>query len=82
MQGDPFLSEQPITDLLAFHRWLKDIDKTPATGWRWRKRGWIPTINIAGRLYVSRQAIAEFERRAAAGEFAKEHITPKRRNTV
>jgi hypothetical protein len=78
MQGDPFLSDQAVSNLLAFDRWLKDIDRTPATGWRWRKRGWIPTVNIAGRVYVSRQAIAEFERRAAAGEFAKKHVTPKR----
>jgi hypothetical protein len=78
MQGDPFLPEQAVSNLLAFDRWLKDIDRTPATGWRWRKRGWIPTVNIAGRVYVSRQAIAEFERRAAAGEFAKKHVTPTR----
>jgi len=69
---------QTISNLLAFDRWLKDIDKTPATGWRWRKRGWINTVNICGRVFVSRQAIADFERRAAAGEFAKQHITPKR----
>jgi hypothetical protein len=78
MQGDPFLWEQPVSNLLAFDRWLKDIDKTAATGWRWRKRGWISTVNIAGRVYVSRQAIGEFEARAAAGEFAKQHVTPRR----
>jgi len=68
----------PTSDLVAFEAWLSSINRTPCTGWRWRKRGWIPTVNIAGRIYVSRQAIAEFERRATAGEFAKEHITPKR----
>ena len=79
MQGDPFLWEQPISNLRAFDRWLKDIDKTPATGWRWRKRGWINTVNICGRLYISRDEISRFETRAAAGEFSKLHKVPKRK---
>jgi hypothetical protein len=69
------------TDLLAYDAWLESIPISPATGWRWRKRGLIETINIYGRVYVSRSAIAEFERRAAAGEFSRAHVTPKRRNT-
>jgi hypothetical protein len=66
------------SDLVAYDEWLNQLSITQATGWRWRKRGWIPTVNICGRVYVSRSAIAEFERRAAADEFAKEHVTPKR----
>jgi hypothetical protein len=79
MQADPFLSHQAISNLLAFDRWLKDIDRTPATGWRWRKRGWIKTINVCGRLYISRDEINRFETRAVAGEFSKTHVTPKRK---
>jgi hypothetical protein len=73
----------PITasDLIAYDRWLESLPISPATGWRWRKRGLIETINIYGRVYVSRSAIAEFEARAAAGEFAREHKTPKRSGT-
>lgn len=67
------------SSIVAFENWLEEIDKTPATGWRWRKKGWIKTLNICGRLYVSRAAIAEFEQRAAAGEFAKVHQTPRRK---
>jgi hypothetical protein len=70
-----------IPDLIAYDAWLASLPISAATGWRWRKRGWIPTVNIAGRVYISRSAIAEFERRAAAGEFAQEHITPKRSGT-
>jgi len=66
----------PASDLLAYDSWLSAIDRAPATGWRWRKDGLIETINICGRLYVSRKAIAEFERRAASGEFSKTHKTP------
>ncbi len=73
----------PITasNLVAYDQWLASLPISAATGWRWRKRGWIPTINIAGRVYISRRAIAEFEGRAAAGEFAREHKTPKRTET-
>lgn len=72
-------SANPTSDLVAFERWLEEIGKTPATGWRWRQKGWFKTVNISGRLYISRAAIAEFERRAAAGEFAKVHQTPRRK---
>jgi len=46
------------------------------TAWRWRKKTWLHTINIAGRVYVTAESIAEFTRRAEAGEFAKEHKVP------
>jgi hypothetical protein len=67
MQGDPFLWEQPVSNLLAFDRWLQDFGRTPASGWRYRQRGWISTINIAGRLYVTRDEVARFEARAGGG---------------
>jgi hypothetical protein len=69
------------SDLIAYDHWLASLPISAATGWRWRQRGLIEVINIYGRCYVSRSAIAEFERRAAAGEFAKEHVTPKRSRT-
>ena len=72
------VTQSIASNLVALDRWRQELGKTSATIWRWRKKGWLEVINIAGRVYISRQAIAEFERRAAAGEFAKEHITPKR----
>ena len=68
-----------VSDLVALTKWLREIDKTAATGWRWRKLGYITTTNILGRLYVSREAIAKFERRAAAGEFSQVHKTPSKK---
>ena len=82
MQGDPSLSDQTVSNLLAFDRWLKDIDKTPATGWRWRKRGWIQTYNICGRVYVTRDEIKRFEARVMAGEFSQPHKTPNRKAAI
>ena len=43
---------------------------SPSTCWRYRRKGWLKTITIAGRHYITREAIAEFNCRAAAGEFA------------
>jgi hypothetical protein len=42
-----------------------------------RKRGWLTgVVNIAGRLYITDEGIAEFQRRAEAGEFAKDVSPP------
>ena len=71
----------PPGDLIAFDHWLSAIPVTSTTGWRWRKRGWIKTVNICGRVYVSRREIERFEGRAAAGEFSKTPRTPKRKET-
>ena len=50
------------------------------TAWAWRKKGILRTINIYGRVYIPAREITEFNRRAAAGEFAKEHQTPTTRS--
>jgi hypothetical protein len=68
--------QSPLSDLVAFEAWLSSINRTTVTGWRWRKLGWIEVINIAGRSYISRAAIAWFEAAAAAGRFARVHPTP------
>ena len=64
-------TNENIPKLISFNKWLADMGITSTTGWRWRKRGIIKTVNIYGRLYVSTDATAEFYRRAEAGEFAK-----------
>lgn len=62
----------PISSFVSFDDWLESLGKTRATGWRWRKtHPWLETTNIFGRLYISREVIGEFERRAVAGEFAQ-----------
>ena len=49
------------------------------TAWRWRRNGWLVTVNICGRQYLTDTAISEFVRRAEAGDFAKEHRVPRPR---
>jgi hypothetical protein len=63
---------------IAFQRFLRQIPVSDVTGWRWEKLGWIKTVNIAGRRYVTRAAVDEFNRRAVAGEFSRFHPTPTR----
>jgi hypothetical protein len=69
----------PASPIILFDRFLESLGITPATGWRWRKRGWVNTLNISGRVYIARAEISRFEERVAAGEFAKTHKTPKRK---
>ena len=65
-------------EIIAFDYWLSLLGRSKVTGWRWRRDGWIKTINIAGRLYIQRDEIDRFNARAARGEFAKELTVPTR----
>lgn len=62
--------------MVSLNRWVSDLGIAPVTAWRWRKRGLLETVNINGRLYLTRETIESFARRAQAGEFAKVHVTP------
>ena len=64
--------------IVSLQQWLADVGVTPCTAWRWRKKGWLKTVNICGRQYLTQEAIEEFKRRAAAGEFAQVHKVPAR----
>ena len=74
------LSKEPGNAPVALNIFLGNVGVDPITGWRWRKKGWLTTTNICGRLYLMPDAIAEFNRRAAAGEFAKAHKAPSRQS--
>jgi hypothetical protein len=64
--------------LQPFSKWLRNSGVAAVTGWRWRKKKYIKTLNIAGRLYVTQEAVVEFHRRAAAGEFSKNSTRPEK----
>lgn len=66
------LGHSPTGGIVSLKAYIKQAGISTITGWRWRKKGWLKTINIAGREYVRAEDIAEFERRAAAGEFSRE----------
>jgi hypothetical protein len=63
---------------LSLDKFMEQSGLSPATCWRYRKRGWLRTLVIAGRHYVSREAISEFNQRAARGEFAGVTAQPRR----
>lgn len=67
-----------MNEMTALSRWCEQVGVAPVTAWRFRKRGWLKTINIAGRLYVTAEAAKDFTRRAEAGEFAQQPKVPTR----
>ena len=70
------------TAVISLSKWLAQVGVTHITGWRWRRKGWLKTVNIAGRQYLTQEAIDEFHRRAVAGEFSQVHIVPSRKEGV
>jgi predicted site-specific integrase-resolvase len=75
-------NEKSENAVISLNKWLADVGVTPITAWRWRKKGWLRTVNIAGRQYVTQEAIEDFHRRAAAGEFAQIHKVPSRKEQL
>ncbi len=67
------------SSLFSFDEYLRGRGLTRTTGYRYRKQGLLTVVNIFGRLYVTRDEIEAFERKAIAGNFAKEAKTPSRR---
>jgi hypothetical protein len=63
---------------MALDRFMELSGLSAVTLYRWRKSGFLKTLNISGRLYVARSEIARFNARAAAGEFAKQIVRPPR----
>ena len=55
---------------ISLDLFMRQTGLSPASCWRYRKRGWLKTVVIANRHYVTREAIADFNKRAAQGEFA------------
>ena len=68
-------SDPPI----ALDKFIEQSGLSVVTVWRYPRAGWLNTLNICGRHYVTRSEIARFNARAAAGEFAKPPTKPKRR---
>ena len=36
----------PGTAVISLSKWMENVGITPCTAWRWRKKGWLKTINI------------------------------------
>jgi predicted site-specific integrase-resolvase len=68
--------------VISLQKWMEDVGVTACTVWRWRKKGWLTTVNIAGRQYLTQEEIEVFHRRAVAGEFAQYHKSPMRKEVT
>ena len=76
MQAQSLVDSDPP---IALDKFIRESGLSAVTLWRYRRAGWLTTLNIAGRHYVTRSEIARFNRRAAAGEFAKIRIIRSQR---
>jgi hypothetical protein len=70
----------PGQTVIAVGKLAAQMGRSPVTLWRWRREGWLKTIDIRGRPFVTADALAEFNRRAASGEFANK--TPSALNKL
>lgn len=68
--------QQHTTNLVLFNDLLRGLGRSESTGWRWRKEGLIATVNLCGKLYVTREEIRKFEARVISGEFSKPIAPP------
>ena len=70
-----FNDQAPLVSIATFCR---AIGRSPVTAWRWQKLGWLDaSVNIAGKPYLTREAIERWNDRARAGEFAKAPHAPR-----
>ena len=67
-----------IAGIISLKKWMALVGIEATTAWRWRKAGWLDTVNIAGRPYVTSEGVSRFKARVSTGEFAKVHPCPKR----
>jgi hypothetical protein len=78
---EPNCHETAVNDFqppMALSQFIEQTALSPTTVWRFRKKGFLRTINICGRHYVLRSEIARFNARAVTGEFAKTCNQPMR----
>ncbi len=62
----------------SFKTFCREAGISAVSGWRWRQKGYVKTINICGRPYITAQEVASFLTRAAAGEFECKPTLPRR----
>jgi hypothetical protein len=60
----------PTNELISAAKVQEELDVSAPTLRRRERQGLLTPINIYGKKYYRRDEVAEFERRAIAGEFA------------
>lgn len=72
-------NKENVFGLVALDNFQRESGLSNTTLWRYRRRGWLKTINIGGRMWLKKSEIARFEQRAESGEFSKPPVTPYRK---
>ena len=70
--GESNRRDDVASSLVALSSYRRQLGRSKATLWRYRKLGWLKCVNVLGKLYVTRESIAEFEAMMRSGELAKE----------
>jgi hypothetical protein len=70
--GEGNRRDDVASSLVSLSSYRRQLGRSKATLWRYRKLGWLKCVNVLGKLYVTREAIAEFEARVLNGDLAKE----------
>ena len=65
-------NQQSSSSLVSLTAYGRALNRSKATMWRYRKRGWLKPVNILGKLYLTRESITEFEARVLRGDFSKD----------
>ena len=64
-------STNPISKLVLAKTYRESMGVSDTTLWRWVKKGWLSSVNISGRLYITLESIEKFEEGSLSGVFAK-----------
>ena len=65
-------TSEHASGLVALAAYRRQLGLSKTTLWRYRRNNWLKTVNVLGKLYVTRESIAKFEARMLSGELAKE----------
>ena len=65
------------SELVSLDHYLQALGRTRSTFWRWERQGFVSSVNILGRKFITRQEIARFEAAAVRGELARERRVPR-----
>ena len=65
-------TSEHASGLVAFTAYRRQLGLSKTTLWRYRRNNWLKTVNVLGKLYCTRESIAEFEAMMRSGELAKE----------
>ena len=77
MQNKPAQNNEAHAPVVPWLKVRREMGLSEATAWRYRDRGWITTIEIGGRLYVTQGELARFLQRAGEGEFSSPRKPPR-----